>query len=218
MKELNNEYNPYKPKFGGKLPEGEIYCAIRTSERKIPTLNKTIESLSNAGVENPVIYEDSEKKGSFKPFINCLNDILLKHNGWCLLCEDDVLFCNSSIDILKNSQFTSMQTATLFCSGVQDVYLKHDGWNNYIHNDWHCSLAYFVHTDLIKRIIETKAIKEWIKTDRVDYVWCKACEELQVKIHVHRPSLVQHIGETSTFGEVRKLSPLTVSKNWTQDY
>jgi hypothetical protein len=207
-----------KPQFGISEPEGDIFYLIRTCNRKESTLDETLQSLKNVGVDNPYIFIDSVMEGSFKPFVDSCNEVISKHHGWVLLCEDDVIFCKSAIEILKKTKFNLNQTASLWCSSKQSSFLRHKGWNKMVYLDWHGSLAYFIHTDNLRRIIDSKIFKNWNKKDRVDSAWVLACKSLGIEFLMHHPSLVQHIGLTSTIDNGRKLSSGRTSTNWSQDY
>jgi hypothetical protein len=190
---------------------------IRTSKRSIPTIEKTIESLVSVGFNYPTIYEDTNNKGSFPAFVSCLRLILNKQNGWILLCEDDVIFCKSSFKIINTVSLSSNQIITLFCTAEQNTLLKFVGWNSVIGN-FNGSLAYFVHTDSLKKIIDSNVFKNWTRSNRVDMAFCEACKELKIELIVPNPSLVQHIGEASTLSKSQKLDFRRMSFNFRQNF
>lgn len=209
----SKEFTPY---FDDSVNNSPV-ALVRTCERKSPTLQKTIHSLISVGFKEPIIFEDLEKTGTFAPFKKSLYLILEKYNGWILLCEDDVIFCKSTYNILNSIVLSTTQTISLFCSHRQDSFLEFSGWNIAI-GDFHGSQAYYVHTDAIKKIIESKRFNNWSRKDRVDKFWCEVCQEIGLDFIIPRPALAQHIGETSTINPSRVLDYSRISTNFSLDF
>ncbi len=204
------------PQFD-KSVNNEPIALVRTCERKSSTLGQTVDSLISVGFKEPIIFEDLEKSGSFISFKKSLYLILEKYNGWILLCEDDVIFCKSTYNILNNIVLSTTQTISLFCSHRQDTLLKFSGWNIAI-GDFHGSQAYYVHTDAFKKIIESDRFNNWFRKDRVDKFWCEVCQEVGLDFIIPRPALAQHIGETSTINPNRVLNLSRISINFSIDF
>ena len=190
---------------------------IRTCKRSGSTLQKTIDSMLNVGFKNPIILEDTDLRGSFWSLKESIKIALKDYTGWVLLCEDDVIFCQSSYRMLNEILISTSQTISLFCTGLQDEFLEGDGWNS-VTGELDGSLAYFVHTDTLKKIINTKTFREWSLRDRADKVYVDSCKEISVQVITHRPSLVQHIGEVSAINPHRILDFRRMSLNYKEDY
>jgi hypothetical protein len=186
---------------------------IRTCHRESPTLQRTIDSIKSVGFKEPIIFEDLERKGPFWSFCESSKLLIEKYEGWVLICEDDVIFCKSSFNILNTIAINKNQTLSLWCSAEQDMTLSSWGWNKSVGN-FHGSLAYFVHTESLNKIINSSTFKYWKGRDRVDKNYCFACKEKGIEFFVHRPSLVQHIGEVSTLRPSTKLNYRRESSNF----
>lgn len=190
---------------------------IRTCNRETSTLQRTIDSMKSVGFKEPIIFDDSERNGPFWSFCESSKLLIENHKGWVLICEDDVIFCKSTFDILNNIEIEKNQTLSLWCSAEQDSYLNSWGWNKSVGN-FHGSLAYFVHTETLEKIINSSTFKYWKRRDRVDKNYCFACKEKGFEFFVHRPSLVQHIGECSTLRPSAKLNYRRESANFNLGY
>jgi len=186
---------------------------IKTCQRALPTLQATKSSLKSIGFKEIEVFYDSEMKGSIWAFKEASKNILSKYEGWLLLCEDDVIFSKSTYKILDKLEISINQTISLFITAEQDTLLKYWGWNKVV-GDFHVSVAYYVHTDLLKKILNSKTLENWPQRDRFDKMWSLACQEIDCDFIMPRPSLAQHIGETSTINKFRVLDFRRVSFNF----
>ena len=196
----------------------DLLIIIRTCSRKTETLTRTIESMNSVGFEDPIILNDDRNLGSFWSFQESMKIATEKHTGWVMICEDDVLFCDSSKSIVDEIKIEKNQTISLFCTELQNQFLEGDGWNLIERGDLDGSLVYLAHTETLSKILNSKTFREWKLRDRADKAYTEACRELSLEIITHRPSLVQHIGETSTINPHRMLDFRRQSFNWRQSF
>jgi hypothetical protein len=198
--------------------EKDPLVIVRTCSRKNPTLERTIESIKTVGFKDPIVLNDDRNFGSFWSFREAINVSIQKHTGWVLICEDDVLFCRSIKRILNEIKIEPNQTVSLFCTDLQNKFLEGDKWNLIKSGDLDGSLAYLVHTEALIKILNSRTFRSWKLRDRVDKAYTEACRELSIDFITHRPSLTQHIGETSTINPYRVLDFRRKSLNWKENF
>jgi hypothetical protein len=196
----------------------DLLIIIRTCSRKTETLTRTIESMNSVGFEDPIILNDDRNLGSFWSFQESMKIATEKHTGWVMICEDDVLFCRSIKRILNEIKIEPFQTVSLFCTDLQNKFLEGDKWNLIKSGDLDGSLAYLVHTEALIKILNSRTFRSWKLRDRVDKAYTEACRELSIDFITHRPSLTQHIGETSTINPYRVLDFRRKSLNWRENF
>lgn len=210
-------------------PIFQIRPVIRTSPREKPTLDRTIESLERGGFEKPTVFADfgaidlplgtiqwTTKQGAFRGFVEMSTAILQKYSGWMLVCEDDVEFRTGVADYLRALNLSRDQVVSLYVSANQDAMLVHDGLN-VVEGDMHGSLAYLIHSDTLSGVINSRTVAGWKYDQRVDRLMCQSLAEIGVALVCPRPSLAQHIGETSTLRANRVLDSARTSRNFIAD-
>jgi hypothetical protein len=209
-------------------PIFRIRTALRVAKRKTPTVYDTIASMVAAGFESPAVYAEpdapsvdgeirwAEKKGAFRSFVDMCEDILNGQSCWLLLCEDDVKFKDGCADFLRTLNITQDTIVSLYTSAKQDDLLAGDGLTE-ISGDMHGSLAYLIHADILRKIIDSRTLKNWQYDQRVDRAVCQAASEIEAKLLCHRPALAQHTGEASALVPTRGLDASRMAENFTPD-
>jgi hypothetical protein len=199
-------------------PIVRIIPVIRTSRREIPTLDRTIASLADAGFERPIVYAEPNAQPNeyevkrfdrqlqpFLSFVTTCEDLLAKFpDEWFLICEDDVEFQAGAADRLRELPMATDMAFTLYMSQNQATAANADGFIA-ITGDAHGSLAYLIHSEGVRRIMASEVRHTWEGKSRVDRFVATACEQSGVPLVSRLPSLCQHIGETSTIHKARKL-------------
>lgn len=196
-----------------------IQTAVRTSHREQPTLQRTIESMQAAGFQFPLVFaepnspdiEDAirwdQQKLPFRSFVGMCEWLLKNSNAhWFLLCEDDVIFADATADIIRSYPMKPEQSLSLYVSSFQQSRISDKAGFYAVSGDLHGSLAYLVHRDSLRKIMDSKTVTEWSRPDRVDRAYSQACTECGIELITHNPSLAQHTGETSTINRARKLT------------
>jgi hypothetical protein len=121
---------------------------------------------------------------------------------WFLLCEDDVEFTTGAADLIRTYAIGSLDVLSLYVSQAQQ---KQAGFSA-IGGDLHGSLAYLIHRDMIRSVLDSPTFTTWAKDDRVDRAFSHAVQEIGGQLIVHTPSLAQHTGITSTINPGRNLT------------
>lgn len=220
--------NVFRPKLKSRMVEWPdspppivtIQPAIRTAYRRHPTLTDTINSLTTAGFQSPLIFAEPDapkltdealrygkQLKPFRAFI-AMSEWLLEHSDadWFLLCEDDAQFRDGAADLVRTYPMGPRQVLSLYVSTQQQKTIGGDGFAA-VTGDLHGSLSYLVHRDTLSKILQSKTFRDWSATDRVDRAFSQAVTEIGCELVTHNPSLVQHTGDTSTINRSRKLSP-----------
>ena len=199
-------------------PIVRIIPVIRTSRREIPTIDRTIASLADAGFERPMVYSEPNTDPNqyevkrfdrqlqpFLSFVTTCEDLLAKFpDEWFLICEDDVEFQTGAADRLRELPMATDMAFTLYMSQNQATAANADGFIA-ITGDAHGSLAYLIHSEGVRRIMASEVRHTWDGKSRVDRFVAAACEHVGVELVSRLPSLCQHIGQTSTINKARKL-------------
>lgn len=197
-----------------------IQTAIRTAFRSDPTLEKTVQSMLDAGFQNPVVFAEPDSpdselisvrwKSQLKPFKSFVESSqwLLENTSsqWFLLCEDDVIFREGAADLIRTYPMNSNQVLSLYVSSFQQGRVSRNEGFHAVTGDLHGSLAYLVHRESLVKILESRTFRTWPGPARVDRAFSQAATECGVELVTHNPSLVQHIGAASTLNSRRKLT------------
>lgn len=209
-------------------PIFRIRTALRVAKRKTPAVYDTIASMIAAGFERPQVYAEpdapsvddeirwAEKKGAFKSFVDMSEDLLRGQSCWLLLCEDDVEFKAGCADFLRTLNITQDTIVSLYTSAKQDDLLAGDGLTE-ISGDMHGSLAYLIHAETLRKIIDSRTVRTWKYDQRVDRAVCQASTEVGAKLLCHRPALAQHTGAASALVPTRRLDASRMAENFTPE-
>lgn len=208
--------NVFTPKID--VPMVQIVTAIRTSHREKPTLQSTIDSMRTGGFQPPIVFAEPnapERKGNrvfasqllpFKSFATAAKHLVAEFpTDWILLCEDDVEFRDGAADFLREANITTNQIVSLYSAVVQTKGIMPAGFSHVTGDMWG-SLAYLIHADTLRKIIDSQTFQTWPKPDRVDRAFCKAASEIGAELVFHTPALAQHTGATSTIAKHRTLT------------
>ncbi|QDT44045.1 hypothetical protein Pan241w_41500 [Gimesia alba] len=198
---------------------------ITTAPRTEPTLNQTIDSLRKAGWDQLQIYAEpgveipadsqnllivprTERLGAFPNWYLALTEMLLrdpKAEAY-LLCQDDVLIAENTRAYLERRLWPAAEigVVSIYCpshyqqNSTPDFIREDRGWRSW------GALAYIFSNPSARLLLSDVTVlnhrgfgpAEGLKQiDAVVGLWC---ERQQLPYFVHSPSLVQHIGETST--------------------
>jgi hypothetical protein len=86
---------------------------VITAPRPLPTRERTLASLAQAGFVEPLVCEDSQRRGSWPNWLQAVRGLLQgqPHADVLLLCEDDVIFCRGLRAYLQRSLWPEERVA-----------------------------------------------------------------------------------------------------------
>jgi hypothetical protein len=205
--------------------ESWIWCVgVITAPRRQPTLEVSIQSLSDAGWTEPIVFAEPKVKcprvvpstrwvqrttrlGAFSNWYLALTELVLRtpEADFYLICEDDVVYSAKLRKFLEKhywpdhtgtiSLFRSSGESGLCEGGFQEVSSPLDRLG---------ALAYVFPNESARILISDYGVLRHrfsgpnsglMDTDVVVSDWCNASGRQFIQ---HVPSLVQHIGDTST--------------------
>lgn len=187
---------------------------ITAPGRVFPTVDKTVDSLENAGFDDISVYVDEEQSGCWVNWINALTDLVGKDAEAIMICEDDVAFSPGLRGYLEASLWPERPEKIALCSPFcPELYrvgtgwhLENRGWNLCMAQCWILpkSTAERVHDRFkdvpaeVKKIPKItpdniasygRAVQERLLTDSRIGKWAR---EESLNVWYHTPSLAQH--------------------------
>jgi hypothetical protein len=198
---------------------------VTTAPREHSTLAVTLASLAQAGWREPRLFVEPDvelptvadglprsqrdaRLGAFPNFYLGLAELVLRdpQTDAYLMCQDDILLAAGTRSYLEKLLWPADEVGvvSLFCAShlargrSQGFYRDERGWQAF------GAQAYVFPPDSARRLLTTPSVLEHRVSgpaegrqniDAVVGQWCR-CESLGY--YIHEPSLVQHIGETST--------------------
>ena len=204
-----------------------LAIAMTTAPRRTPTLHRALPSLRDAGVYEDVhvfaepntfgqiqppgeawtrVHVHATKQGCFGNW-RCAIQHLLSHTDaqWLLIVQDDAIWLPGSAVILRTQMIARQEQRTGFLSpyvtakDVESTFV--DGWNEY-QGGWNLwgAIALCMKRDAAEELLRHPRFVQHQGTQQVDAVVAASMLDLGYPSYVHVPSLVDHVGETSTIG------------------
>lgn len=198
---------------------------VTTAGRKQPTLDRMVSSLAQAGWERPRLFADAdavipvelqelpathrdEQLGAFPNWLLGLAELVLRepHADAYLMCQDDVVFCRGVCKYLEQTLWPAENVGivSLFCPShyargkPPGFHAEDRGWDT-----WGAQ-AYLFPSTAVARLLTDPLFLQHRRSGpaggsrNIDSLVGHWCRTSQFSYFVHAPSLVQHIGVTST--------------------
>lgn len=176
--------------------------------RKEPYIHRSLKSLSEAGFDFVSVVHDGAMSGSSKNFNRALSSALSSRDvfgsDWIVVFQDDILVSKNLRQVLERdilhpcSPSVRPCVVSLYCSEKNDT-----GFNG---TRLHCLEDPFKVGGACAICMTTAAAEKYLKNtasrrsnSQTDYNLAMFCRDQQVPYFVTEPSLVQHIGATSSF-------------------
>jgi hypothetical protein len=204
-----------------------LSIAMTTAPRRTPTILRALPSLREAGFHEDVhvfaepgtfgklpvpddkrarVRQNSSRRGCFSNWKYALEQLLSGTDAqWLLIVQDDAIWLPGSADVLRAQMLARQEMCTGFLSPyvtAKDVPIERvDGWNE-------CRAGWLFWGALalcMKRgtAEELKRQPRFVKhrgPQQIDAVVAASMLDLGYPSFVHVPSLVDHVGATSTIG------------------
>jgi hypothetical protein len=202
-----------------------LAIAMTTAPRRQPTLERALVSLRKAGFREDVhlfvepgtplrlddertrVHENSSTRGCFGNWRHALKQLLsCTRARWLLVVQDDAIWSPGSADVLRDEMLSRQKMRTGFLSPyvtAKDVLEEFDeGWNE-CRAGWLFwgALSFCMKRDVAEELLQHSRFVSHQGTQQVDAVVAASMLDLGFPSFVHVPSLVDHIGETSTLRE-----------------
>jgi hypothetical protein len=204
-----------------------LAIAMTTAPRRAPTLHRALPSLRGAGFHEDVhmfaepgtfmqipppndaqmsVHMHATTHGCFGNWRAAIQH-LLSHTAapWLLIMQDDAIWLPGSAEILRDQMRARGATRTGFLSPyvtAKDVSPEFvDGWNEY-QGGWNFwgAIALCMRRDAAEELLRHPRFVQHRGSQQVDAVVAASMLDLGCPSFVHVPSLVDHVGETSTIG------------------
>ncbi|QDT12579.1 hypothetical protein [Planctomycetes bacterium K23_9] len=204
---------------------------ITTAPRRLPTLQKSAESVIQAGWDDPVLFIDGEvdlpaslqhleccrrspATGAFPNYILSLGELYMRnpHADAYLMIQDDALLLPSSAmrDYLDRVLWfdEGPSIASLYCSSEYNQ--SETGWHLFPENWVWGAVAFVFSRDAVLSLLQSPMIWEHRAKpgdeglSRIDVAIGQFAQAKQIPVYFPSPSLVQHIGIISTIWKVAR--------------
>lgn len=202
-----------------------LAIAMTTAPRRKPTIHRALPSLREAGFDEDVyvcaepntfkklprpdearVHENSSRRGCFGNWKYALQRVLSRTSAqWLLIVQDDAIWLPRSADVLRDQLRARQDLRTGFLSPYvtsKDVAAEFvDGWNEY-RGGWNFwgAVALCLPRNTAEELLRHQRFVEHQGSQQVDAVVAASMLDLGHPSFVHVPSLVDHIGRTSTIG------------------
>jgi hypothetical protein len=173
-----------------------IITAVITARRPKPTLSATIESLSRAGWQAPVVYFDAASDGCYVNWRRAACNALARWhdwgqptNTWGAIFEDDIDIASSALAHFYSIAYRRC-VVSLYTAAHNHV--DGAGWHEITSLPRMASgaLAILMPLELIRTFMESPPHPEW--RDRTDHAIGLFCRATDISWMTHSPSLVRH--------------------------
>ena len=218
---------------------------VTTAPRKSPTLKQSLQSLAQAGWENPRLFvepeavEDSFVRnypasvrattlGAFPNWYLGLSELYLRspHADAFLMCQDDGLFAHRVRDYLEATLWPAAEVGvvSLYCPSHEHV----EDFTGYQAVDrgplaWG-AVAYVFSNPGVRNFLSDQIVLNHRHHGpaegrrNIDPVVGSWCQRSGLPYFIHVPSLTQHIGTTSTIKARNSLSRQRVAIDFDPDF
>jgi len=198
---------------------------VTTAGRQEPTLDRMLSSLTQAGWERPRLFADADalissewthlpvtrrdlQVGAFPNWYLGLTELVMRQPqaDAYLLCQDDVIFCRGVRAYLEQTLWPAERVGvvSLFCPSLYargklpGFHVEDRGWDTWGAQAYLFS-PFSAESLLTSPIpIQHRRCGPAGGARNIDSVVGHWCREARLPYFVHSPSLVQHIGVTST--------------------
>lgn len=206
----------------------DLAIAMTTAPRHRPTLHRALLSLRGAGFREDVhlfaepttferlphpsdeltfVHESVFNRGCFGNWKHALEHLLSRTVArWLLIVQDDAIWSPDAADVLRAHMLARQEARTGFLSPyvtAKDVPRRFvNGWNE-CSAGWEFwgALAFCLKRDAAEELLRHPRFVNHQGNQQVDAVVAASMRDLGNPSFVHVPSLVDHIGETSTLRE-----------------
>lgn len=203
----------------------DLAIAMTTAPRRLPTLPRALTSLREAGFHEDVhvfaepgtfeqlprpiderayVHENVAMRGCFGNWRHALEQLLSSTDArWLLIVQDDTIWFPGSANVLRDERLSRQELPTGFLSpyvtGKDVSETFGDGWNESCAGwlFWG-ALAFCLKRSVAEDLLQHPRFRRHQGTQQVDAVVAASMLDLGLPSFVHIPSLVDHIGETST--------------------
>lgn len=170
-----------------------IACAVTTAPRRVAYLDATLQSLVNAGFDNPLVVRDGEPRLGIVPtFRKAL--WLVRDAPLCLVAQDDIaLPAGLRLWLMDNLPAER---------GVFALYLSRerfapDGWSKLAEEGYPINVgacAFLFDRSTVNRILDSEPFQRVDVLGSQLALWCR---RNSVPFWLRNPSLVKHVGDVS---------------------
>jgi hypothetical protein len=207
-----------------------LAIAMTTTHRQPSTIDRALMTLRSAGFDETVhvfaepetelaglstdrvrVHVNKRRRGCFGNWKKSLK-WLVKHTSasWLLVLQDDAIWLpgsavrlRSQMDVCRDRR-TGLLSPYASCMVVKEGYMEGantDGWKECRAGwDFWGALAFCLKRDAAKELLQHCRFAKHAGMQQVDAVVAASMLELDRPSFVHLPSLVDHIGVTSTIG------------------
>lgn len=200
-----------------------LAIAMTTALRRVPTLPHAIKSLRAAGFSEilhlftepgaplqdldnqTIVHANPFQQGCFGNWRSAIQYLATTTADWFLIVQDDAIWSPGSAKILRDAMQIRQDLREGFLSAfVMDKDVPRgaiDGWNEFRAgwNFWG-ALAICMKRDAADQLMQHSRFVYHRARQQVDAVVAASMLDLNRPSFVHVPSLVDHIGTTSTIG------------------
>lgn len=187
--------------------------------RSSPTFLQSINSLKESGFDCPHLFFEPNVDipsyirdayvytirpcvyGAWKNWLSSLNDLIRFYpNVDCYgIMQDDIIYSLGLKDYLQKSLWPNDNCGLVSAYCPSHYHVKSKGWieTNYGNSLW-AACTYFMTPNMAKSIIKWEFGLKYNEKSGIDNVVGKFCKENNFIPYYHKPSLAQHIGQTSS--------------------
>lgn len=206
-----------------------LAIAVTTAPRRAPTLPRALSSLRQAGFDEPVhvcaepgtwdhvprprdaqmiLIDHAVTLGCFDNWKFALTHLLTQDPAsWLLIVQDDAIWAPGAAAVLRAETIARQALRTGFLSPYvtdSDVPSGSEsarGWHACL-SGWNLcgALALCLPRDAAGELLQHRRFDRHRRREQVDAVVAASMLDLGRPSYVHVPSLVDHVGETSTLG------------------
>lgn len=199
-----------------------IATGITTSPRQKQTLTECLSSITSSGLLKPIIFSDDnmstpdgfesvKRLSRFGPWKNWYHGVSYLANQYpmsdaYLMIQDDGILSKNIVAYLINNPFPK-DTAifSLYCPSIyRSIY---PGWFS-VKKGYSMvgAVAIAITKKYMEAFLKSDIVINYDKDKHIDGLLGKWAEINSLKVYYHFPSLVQHIGETSTIYPRKKIN------------
>lgn len=148
-----------------------------------------------------------ETKGCFRHWYRVLQDLTEQGTEYVAALEDDIIYSPKWFEVIEEKlSLSETGTVALFTpTGIAKRYGWSDGWHE-VNEGWASTWggSYIMKTEVAKQILESDYLRNhydnYKLNQQIDHAIPEAVHRLGLKQWLRVPSLVNHIGYTSTIG------------------
>lgn len=208
-----------------------LTIAMTTAPRRTPTLPRALVSLRAAGFsealhlfaepdtalpdldDRTIVHAHDIPQGCFHNWRGAAQHLaaLADDASWIMIVQDDAIWSLDAAELLRKALQEHQDQHTGFLSPYvmgKDVPRNAvDGWHE-LHSGWEFwgALALCMKRDAVVQLLEAPRFVNHPTNQQVDALVAATMLDLGRPSYVHVPSLVDHIGVTSTLGHDREIA------------